>query len=342
MPPLPSTFDEETTGLIDSVTRLQKDLSDVQLPRLRACIGPLVLQQTLAAEIREDIDGLTRKVEALDLLVWDQKGEKNRRELRVVVDKFREGLVELRQESRGALLASKKTIDSQSKSKREELLSSSAVTEQQLSNEKVTDDALMKAHNDVTGALRRTINLMQGELERSVLSTQLLDTSTTSLKSTSSAHDRLTDLMGTSKQLVTALEKSDWLDRMLIISAFIFFLLVVMFIVKQRVIDRGLRIAFWWTRFLPDFSGDEKLLNLDKAALTSSLSDIVSGAVTVSSTLSSSLATTAMLSSSSTSTPTPDGIPTSMHITMDSTLLASTMAFSHDTTSSSTVAHVEL
>lgn len=32
----------------------------------------------------------------------------------------------------------------------------------------------MKANTDVTEALRRTINLMQGELERSVLSTQML------------------------------------------------------------------------------------------------------------------------------------------------------------------------
>ena len=32
----------------------------------------------------------------------------------------------------------------------------------------------MKANHDVTEALRRTINLMQGELERSVLSTQML------------------------------------------------------------------------------------------------------------------------------------------------------------------------
>jgi hypothetical protein len=36
------------------------------------------------------------------------------------------------------------------------------------------DDALMKANDDVTGAPRRTIALMQGELERSVLSTQML------------------------------------------------------------------------------------------------------------------------------------------------------------------------
>jgi len=37
-----------------------------------------------------------------------------------------------------------------------------------------SEDTLMKANNDVTGALRRTVNLMQGELERSVLSTQML------------------------------------------------------------------------------------------------------------------------------------------------------------------------
>jgi protein transport protein SEC20 len=30
--------------------------------------------------------------------------------------------------------------------------------------------------------------------------------------------------------------------------------LVVLFILKQRIVDRGLRIALWWTRLLP--SGD--------------------------------------------------------------------------------------
>jgi protein transport protein SEC20 len=66
--------------------------------------------------------------------------------------------------------------------------------------------------------------------------------------------------MGTSKQLITALEGADWIDRMLILSAFVFFVLVVLFVLKQRILDRGIRIAFWWTRFLPDFSGDANLL----------------------------------------------------------------------------------
>lgn len=90
------------------------------------------------------------------------------------------------------MLTSKKTIDSQSKSQRDELLASAALTEKRDGNEKVTlvashifdpvlspnldlrDDILMKANDDVTEALRRTIGLMQGELERSVLSSQML------------------------------------------------------------------------------------------------------------------------------------------------------------------------
>jgi protein transport protein SEC20 len=46
-------------------------------------------------------------------------------------------------------------------------------------------------------------------------------------------------------------EKTDWLDRVLIISALVIFGLVVLFILKSRIIDRGLRIAFFWTRLLP-------------------------------------------------------------------------------------------
>ncbi len=87
------------------------------------------------------------------------------------------------------------------------------------------------------------------------------EASTASLKSTSSTHDVLTGLLGSSKQLVTALEKADWLDRLLIFAALIFFALVILFILKQRIVDRGLRIAFWWTRFLPSMDGgDERLV----------------------------------------------------------------------------------
>jgi protein transport protein SEC20 len=78
-------------------------------------------------------------------------------------------------------------------------------------------------------------------------------------------HDTLDLILGTSKQLITALEKTDWLDRIIIISGLVVFGLVVLFILKQRIVDRGLRIAFFWTRLLPS-SGSSTRAVVQKAA----------------------------------------------------------------------------
>ena len=63
MPPLPSALDDETKSLIASLERRQKDLADFQIPRLRACTGPLTLQQQYAAELRDDLDLFGRQLE---------------------------------------------------------------------------------------------------------------------------------------------------------------------------------------------------------------------------------------------------------------------------------------
>ncbi|KAG2337566.1 hypothetical protein BDR05DRAFT_1063187 [Suillus weaverae] len=230
---------------------LQLDDNQTTIPRLRECAGPLVAQQAWAGEVREDIEGLARQIEELDVLVDDQRTERTRRELRRRVEVFRDSLVNLRKDSRAALLASKYTIDSQSRLQREELLRSPTILEKTTSSsgEKVTEDALVKANHNVTEALQRTIELMQKELEHSVLSFQYR---IINCNSPIRVHNTRLDLiLGTSKQLITALEKTDWLDRILIISGLMFFGLVVLFRLKQRVIDRGLRIAFFWTRLLP-------------------------------------------------------------------------------------------
>lgn len=128
------------------------------------------------------------------------------------------------------------------------------------------------------------------------------ESSTANLQSTSQAHDVLNLFIGTSKQLVTALENTDWLDRVLIISAFVFFGLVVLFVLKQRILDRGLRIAFWWTRFVPGLGSPSsrvtgqmlKEVVADGHAETS-LTSIVVTATAVPSTLASALAVTATL-----------------------------------------------
>lgn len=107
MPPLPTTLSDDTKNLIASLERRQKDLHDFQIPRLRSCKGPLATQQQFAAELREDVETFARQIEvcifliafinshsmqALDVSVDDQKGEKSRRELRQIVEDFKTSL----------------------------------------------------------------------------------------------------------------------------------------------------------------------------------------------------------------------------------------------------------
>jgi protein transport protein SEC20 len=71
--------------------------------------------------------------------------------------------------------------------------------------------------------------------------------------------------MDTAKQLVGALEKADWLDRLLILGAFTFFLLVVVWVVGQRTVGRGLRVMWWLTGGLRSSPSVKE--NLRKAAV---------------------------------------------------------------------------
>ncbi|KAA1472066.1 Sec20-domain-containing protein [Dentipellis sp. KUC8613] len=297
MPPIPPTFDPSALASIAAIERRQHDLSEFQIPRLRTCKDSLTVQQQYAAELRDDLDALAQAVEALEESIEDQHGEKARRDLRGIVEGFKATLTGLRKEFRSALLTSKRAIDTNNASKREELLRSSVMREKQTSSEKTAEDALAKTNNDITDALRRTMGVMQGELERSVLSVQMLESSTATLTSTTATHDMLTGLLGTSKQLITALEKSDWLDRLLILAALAFFFVVVLFILKQRIVDRGVRIAFWWTRFVPGLGGGSgkgisgALTKLEEGLRTTSPSDaaaVVSSAVTAAASVASS------------------------------------------------------
>ncbi|ESK95502.1 hypothetical protein Moror_12688 [Moniliophthora roreri MCA 2997] len=215
-------------------------------PPLRDCKGPLPVQQQLANGVREDLDKLWRQIQVkeigLDVFVGDQQGERNQIMLKQVIEE--------KLKSRATPLASKRVIDSISLSNQDELLQLAASKQQ-------TAEERGKASN-VTGALRRTIGLMQGELEQSVLIVQMLESSTKTLQATSTAHDALTFTMNASKTLITALAKSDWQDHALIIAGLVFFLCIVLLIIKECVLDRGICLAFWWTRFIPDCSGDKE------------------------------------------------------------------------------------
>ncbi|KAL5522741.1 hypothetical protein ACEPAG_8759 [Sanghuangporus baumii] len=260
MAPIPQILDDETKVLVDKLQRRERDLVEFQIPRLRDCKGPLSLQQRLAAELKEDLDAFVKQIEILEIRAEEVPRKSERSAVQELVDEFRESSARIRKDMRAALLYSKKTIDLQAKSNREDLFVGAApLSDSRNVEDKATDDSLMKASNDVTEALRRTIGLMQSELERSVLSHQILEESTATLHKTSIQHDVLFAATHTSRQLITALERADWLDRLLVLAALAFFFLVVLFILKQRILDRGIRLAFWWTQFLPGLGGRENM-----------------------------------------------------------------------------------
>ncbi|KAG8965120.1 hypothetical protein FRC00_010456 [Tulasnella sp. 408] len=245
---------DEAVQVHDGLRRRLKDFQEHSIPNLRDCKGPLAFQQQLAAEIRDDMDIFNRELQRLEALVDDQLTEKDRLKAADWVEEMTAMIQHVKKDYRAALLTSKRSIDAQNKSYRDELLRSNVVTSgpKEPSNEKARgDDALMKATNDVTEAFRRTTNLMQQELERSVLTQQMFDESSRTLSATSDLYTSFGTLLNTSKSLIKALERSDTLDRLLIIASLLLFFTVVAWIVKKRVVDRGLGLAFWWIKYIP-------------------------------------------------------------------------------------------
>jgi protein transport protein SEC20 len=109
----------------------------------------------------------------------------------------------------------------------------------------------MRTTHTLTTALQRTEQRLRSELERSVLTTQLLQSSTSTLQQTTNAHSNLTSLLAASRGLITALERTDWFDRLLIFLALAVFIGTCAWIVKVRVVDRALWLGFWWVKYLP-------------------------------------------------------------------------------------------
>jgi protein transport protein SEC20 len=70
--------------------------------------------------------------------------------------------------------------------------------------------------------------------------------STKTLRSTTNLYDTYTSLLEASGTIIKQLEKADWYDRLIILAAFLFFLLCVGWIIKRRVLDRVVGGVGWW------------------------------------------------------------------------------------------------
>jgi len=137
----------------------------------------------------------------------------------------------------------------------------------------------MRTTHTLTTALQRTEQRLRSELERSVLSTQLLQSSTSTLRQTSNAQSNFSSLLDTSRGLITALERTDWFDRFLIFLALAVFIGTCLWIVKVRVVDRALWLGFWWVKYLP-FPRPGRNADVVRGTRVEGYSDIMGAAVT--------------------------------------------------------------
>lgn len=231
--------------MADALQRRLADLERVTLPSLRTAATADELER-LSETTREDFGLIERSLEDLSLLAEECTREQDRQAALAEVGAFRRQLDSQRQAYRQAALATKRRLDSQrSASHRADLLggASSKAKATVAATPSSGDDALMSATSDVTDGLRRTMQLMQQELDRSLLTNQMLESSTDTMRRTTTQQSAFSDVLSASKSLITALERADLLDRLLILAALAFFGLVCAFIIKRRVLDRGIRLA---------------------------------------------------------------------------------------------------
>ncbi|KAG1448132.1 hypothetical protein G6F56_009033 [Rhizopus delemar] len=72
--------------------------------------------------------------------------------------------------------------------------------------------------------------------------------SSRTLSSTFSEYQNLGFLVNLSKKVITQLEASDWLDRILLLFGLGLFCLVVIYIIKKRTWDVGISWVSWLTQ----------------------------------------------------------------------------------------------
>ncbi|KAF8941213.1 hypothetical protein BGZ58_001017 [Dissophora ornata] len=259
MPPIPPQTLPRPIQMQMDALRKQYHALDSLINRLKTLSGgTLAVQQELVRSAREESKAIEAKIEAhviiqmhpqeLRLLSDEQDRESDRTLILTMLDKIETQFKQQQQSLRQAILSSKLTIDKEAKTERELLFkgSKSAIELSEIrrrgaggtnSSEYLLNTS--KEHND---SLSRTLKLMQQEVERTAHSAKVIDESSKTLKATVNEYQTFDEVLKRGKNLITKLNQADWTDRLLIGFGLLVFSLVVMYILKKRIADRGISL----------------------------------------------------------------------------------------------------
>src|SRR2546423_1079770 len=180
---------------------------------------------------------------------------------------------------RRAQLQAKRNADTARRKEREMLFANRSADAEHLpparrkGQEKLTQDELaLNASSDVTAALRRTHDLLQGNLQQSQYAQQTLDESTAALHSLGESYAGLGDVLKNSKGLVGQLLRSQKSDTWYLETAFYILCATIAWLVFRRIIYgpawwlvwQPLRWSWW---FLTSMLAGVGILGEQKAAM---------------------------------------------------------------------------
>ncbi|GAA5881028.1 hypothetical protein JCM3774_003073 [Rhodotorula dairenensis] len=255
-PPAPPSLPGDFQDAAAAIERRLADVEQYQVPQLAQCRGPLSFHNELATAIRHELAKARRDLDELKVEADDLDRAKERVAASHLIASIQQRIDSCTKAYRQAVVASKRQIDASAHLvAREELFASTSGRASPAPSGsgpgrgrspmpgQSADDALMQATSDVTEGLRRTLQLMQQEVDRSMTSNELLESQTQTMQLTSNQYSTLSSLMNTSKTLITTLERSNILDRLVLFGAFAFFAAVCAHIFKKRVIDRGVHVV---------------------------------------------------------------------------------------------------
>ncbi|KAF2831291.1 Sec20 domain-containing protein [Ophiobolus disseminans] len=276
MPPLPATTQALTTRLItlsesnkainQLIQRLAKlDFQPGSQP-VNSDEGDVRLE--LSAEIHESLKGIEEDLELLRQEVEDvvgtsnntgrrrdSKAEGERSRLAVLQARLTEDLRSSRSQYRKAQLAAKHNADRAKLKERELLFSNlqsgsstptSTYRQRKQAQGLSEGEVVAQASSDVTSALRRTHQLMQGELSRSRFAQETLEQSTAALSELGEKYSDLTTLLSNSRNLVSTLLKSTKSDTWYLETTFYILITTVVWLVFRRWLYGPITWFFIW------------------------------------------------------------------------------------------------
>lgn len=155
-----------------------------------------------------------------------------------------------RSDFRRAQLEAKRNLEKEKRKQREQLFAdrkSHGHVRTRPTHEKLTHDELaLRAAEDVTMALRRVHNQLEGELARSQFAQQTLEESQQVLESLTESYSGTTDLLKASRGFVSQLVRSTKSDTWFLRSSFYLLAATICWLFYRRLIYGPMMLFIWW------------------------------------------------------------------------------------------------